>query len=530
MLCLYENQPTALQQLRSSVRSQLAALDNEIPFEQLSPEQLASLDAFIGPEKNSEEISPREGLARIRELLAQYGNLEGGKLDEAIKAVLNPIIESGVLTELAHRPDEGDQSSIVVLPDRVFVEVSKVRRSEIVAALPQRVSEKFQQIFNNPDALIVARLVSNYLVEKMPESTLTYDRDLSEEARRKAEESVEDAVISYKPGVNLLATAGEPITRLDELPVLRAEYDAWVSIISWSETGLRLLAFAGMIAAFYLLCGLFIHFQHDRRVITDPRQLLRLLGTVVVTCFLCAYTSADPMRAEVIGLVLCAMTLTIAFDREVALLVTNCLALTITLGLGLDIGEFVTLCSGICAASLLLGRIRTRTKLIYVGLASAVVVTLTHLGVDTVMGKLHAVDGVPEFANAITTNWKNLLPGLMVESLRLGAFTLLAAALMTGLLPFAERIYGVQTDLSLLELGDASHPLLRQLAQRAPGTYNHSINVAAIAESAADKIGRTACSRAWALISMTSARCSSPITSLRTKTKAVIVMKLCNRR
>jgi putative nucleotidyltransferase with HDIG domain len=41
----------------------------------------------------------------------------------------------------------------------------------------------------------------------------------------------------------------------------------------------------------------------------------------------------------------------------------------------------------------------------------------------------------------------------------------------------------------LLELGDASHPLLRQLAQRAPGTYNHSINVAAIAEAAADAIG-----------------------------------------
>jgi len=47
----------------------------------------------------------------------------------------------------------------------------------------------------------------------------------------------------------------------------------------------------------------------------------------------------------------------------------------------------------------------------------------------------------------------------------------------------------VQTDLSLLELGDASHPLLRRLAQRAPGTYNHSINVASIGEAAADAIG-----------------------------------------
>ncbi len=58
-----------------------------------------------------------------------------------------------------------------------------------------------------------------------------------------------------------------------------------------------------------------------------------------------------------------------------------------------------------------------------------------------------------------------------------------------GLLPLVEKSFAVQTDLSLLELGDASHPLLRRLAQRAPGTYNHSINVASIAEAAADAIG-----------------------------------------
>ena len=37
---------------------------------------------------------------------------------------------------------------------------------------------------------------------------------------------------------------------------------------------------------------------------------------------------------------------------------------------------------------------------------------------------------------------------------------------MTGLLPLVGESFGVQTDLSLLELGDASRPLLRRLAQR----------------------------------------------------------------
>ncbi len=60
---------------------------------------------------------------------------------------------------------------------------------------------------------------------------------------------------------------------------------------------------------------------------------------------------------------------------------------------------------------------------------------------------------------------------------------------MTGLLPFIEKSFGVLTDISLLEIGDISHPLLQELVRRAPGTYNHSINVAAIGEAAADAIG-----------------------------------------
>lgn len=487
--CFYENQPQPINQLRNDIRNLFSSLDNDIPYNELSASQRVALQSFLDGLNGDDAVSAEEALARIRGLLKQHGNLEGGKLDEAIKSVIDPIAEIGLLTQLSHDSDEGNQRSIIVLPDKVFVEVPRVRRSEIVAALPQNVSEKFQQTFTDPDALIVAKLVSNYLVLNMPERTLTYRQDLSEEARRKAEDSVEDALVSYYPKVSSLADAGQPITRKKELPILRAEYDTWIASLSWSETCIRLAAFVGMIGALYFLCGLFIHYQYDQNLVTDTKQLSLLLGTVVLTCMLCSYTSVDPMRAEIVPLVLCAMTLTIAFGRQVALLVTTCIALTVTLGLGLDIGEVTMLCSGVCSATLLLGRVRTRTKLIYVGLAAGAIVALTHFGVDTVLGKLHAVASSADNAENLGTNWQALLPGLVQESLRLGGFTVLAAALMTALLPFVERLFGVQTDLSLLELGDASHELLRQLAQRAPGTYNHSINVAAIAEAAADSIG-----------------------------------------
>jgi putative nucleotidyltransferase with HDIG domain len=124
----------------------------------------------------------------------------------------------------------------------------------------------------------------------------------------------------------------------------------------------------------------------------------------------------------------------------------------------------------VSTAVLLLGRIRGRTKLFYVGLIVGAVSMLTTLGVGTVVEQPFDV----------------LLRG---DAWQFGVFSFLAALLMTGLLPFIEKIFGVQTELSLLELGDMAHPLLQELVRRAPGTYNHSINVASIAEAAAESIG-----------------------------------------
>ena len=65
----------------------------------------------------------------------------------------------------------------------------------------------------------------------------------------------------------------------------------------------------------------------------------------------------------------------------------------------------------------------------------------------------------------------------------------LAGFIVSGLLPLVERCFSVVTDVSLLELGDGSHPLLQELVRRAPGTYTHSMTVATLAEPAAEAIG-----------------------------------------
>jgi hypothetical protein len=57
------------------------------------------------------------------------------------------------------------------------------------------------------------------------------------------------------------------------------------------------------------------------------------------------------------------------------------------------------------------------------------------------------------------------------------------------LLPVIESVFSITTDITLLELSDLNHPLLKRLSIEAPGTYHHSIMVGNLAEGAAKAIG-----------------------------------------
>jgi hypothetical protein len=66
---------------------------------------------------------------------------------------------------------------------------------------------------------------------------------------------------------------------------------------------------------------------------------------------------------------------------------------------------------------------------------------------------------------------------------------LVSAGLTFFLLPVAESVTHITTDLTLLELSDPSRPLLRRLSLEAPGTYAHSVAMANLVEAACNRIG-----------------------------------------
>jgi putative nucleotidyltransferase with HDIG domain len=84
------------------------------------------------------------------------------------------------------------------------------------------------------------------------------------------------------------------------------------------------------------------------------------------------------------------------------------------------------------------------------------------------------------------------LTGLKLETFGLFILCGLATLFVQPLIYIYEKIFGLVSDVSLLELSDTNTKLLKELSNRAPGTFHHSLNVANLAEASANEIGANA--------------------------------------
>lgn len=458
--CVYDHDVQLIVDLRKALKGRM--------FQVLSTPSPAEIDTALWEEfspldAEAEQYSPETAYIALRDALAGDDRLEQFEFN-LVKA-LERVERYGVLEKVQHALGEGSQTEICVarLTDGQFltqVPIEQVRKAEVLQRLKTRLAESF----GNP---AIGGPVFHWLRRQLP-GTLKYNQTSSEEARRQAEDAVGTLMTPYRDGVDVLAKAHKPLT-LEQVALLRHEYNTRVSRLPLASRLARVAAAIGMYIALYLLCGTYIYFRHPL-LITNFRRFITLQILAVATVGLASLTASDKWQAELIPLLLFASIVAIAHGQEMALLLTAAMCLVVAMALGLGLAEFVVFAATMAATILLLRHIRSRTKLIYVGICAAIVAFLTALGVGIV------TEQGPMFALLVAACWYAL-------------FAMLAMVIMTGILPFVEAAMEVQTEISLLELGDIAHPLLQELVQRAPGTYNHSINVASIAEAAAESIG-----------------------------------------
>ncbi len=483
---MHDSQP--LKELRSALKNQVFKVLGAKSYEDVKDNLWES---FLVKADESTKQADEMAFNAIRTALADDQDLT--RTAEAVQRAFQQFEENGLIEALSHEPEDGSQISILVYPvgKQSFVRIVDVQNviiAQATADLRKQIAKELE-LAEIPAAHVgtTAQLFYNFLTNQGFPTSLAIDEAATQLEYDKELRNVESHKY-YKPG-DTIAEGGTPLT-LAKVELLRHEYTSQLAEMSALQMICHSFADLGMYVALYILCGTYIYY-YDPRMLTGTRRLATVLGVVIVTVLLCRICAVDYWRAEVLPLVMFGITIAIAYSRELALILSAAVSLIVCLSLGLGLVEFVLLTATTSAAILLLNRVRSRTKLIYIGLGAAVVAMLTTIGIGTMTG--HALgpsggSGLLPFDDPHSPG-RSFLMQLASGAIWYGFCAILAGVVMTGLLPFIERLFDVQTDISLLELGDAAHPLLQELARRAPGTYNHSINVASMAEAAAETIG-----------------------------------------
>lgn len=92
------------------------------------------------------------------------------------------------------------------------------------------------------------------------------------------------------------------------------------------------------------------------------------------------------------------------------------------------------------------------------------------------------------YAFTLSTN-QLVSPSFLIDTAAAFVFFLITAVLVVGLLPALETLFGILTDMTLMEYTDPNSDLLRRFALEVPGTYQHSLVLGNLAESCAQAIG-----------------------------------------
>jgi hypothetical protein len=204
-------------------------------------------------------------------------------------------------------------------------------------------------------------------------------------------------------------------------------------------------------------------------------QLASLLSLPVATAAMAWASVSLPTEIPLeyaILLPALSMLVSVLFEARTAFVTTVVLALVVSGVRGNDYGSgLVLLVSGTLAAYST-NTLQSRTQIFTSILAILLGMLVGILGIDL------------ERATAIERIW----PKLVVGSVNAVVSPLATFAIII----LMERFANVATDLRLEEYDNLSHPLLTELAEHAPGSYQHTLAVARLAEAAAAAIGANA--------------------------------------
>jgi len=303
----------------------------------------------------------------------------------------------------------------------------------------------------------IAQLVGNSL-----QANLRVDDTATDTAKDEAAAAVQPVTITYRNG-DTIVKQGELITiieyqAIEELGLYQPEVTGGTSRVAIALLGVL----AVLLAAFFL-------WRIAPAQWTQPRHMAVLAILLVMSALMSRLPELIATDNRALGYLLPAVAIgflaAILFDPRTAVVLSIPMAGFTAASTG-DIAYTVYAGIATVVPVAFVSRVSSRRQLRVAVLLSAITVAPVAATVEWVFG-----DG-----------------NIAMSALWAFVGALVAGLIALGLVSFFETAFGITTSLGLLDLLDRNHPALRLIEEQAPGTFNHSMLVGALAGRAARAI------------------------------------------
>lgn len=323
-----------------------------------------------------------------------------------------------------------------------------------------------------------ARIVRSWILETAEElarANLTANAVATNELQKQAINAVEPVFLRIVAGEVLLrrgdrvtAAVRERIRLLNEKAETRT---------AWGET----IAVALLLSGIMVLAAVFfsrgrVPLDFGRKSACLTLAISGLTAGIGVAMFYAGLGLADGIGFDArlapyfLPLAVGTGLIALLVDSRTSLLAGIALTLFVAHRVNGDLALVTYYVVGMLTAGVAARHCRRRLDLLRIGLAVAVAQALVVPVTALLTGQPLDMSLLPHVLAALTS----------------GA---LVGVIILGLLPVLELVFDELTDPRLVELASADHPLLKELALKAPGTYYHSTMVANLAEAGADAVG-----------------------------------------
>lgn len=415
---------------------------------------------------------------RPADLATLYNELDAERMEEVLSEgmiILGELYRRGV-----HGEEDGFHlgSGGRLTLFRVEDEMGKIRNVDILS-----MEEGLRALRIQLSALDIpreARLALFRILRGGLRPNLIFDEGLTEERVEAAQAGVEPVEVAVEQGESII----EPNNRVSALDYEQLQaYRRALREGGSSEWGIDPLFIERALLGILILIGSGFFLKISRNTIQYNPRLLALSGALLLVNLLLirmvielgdsVLSEATPMVVQLVPyltpLILGPVLITILVGTGPGLLAAGLIAVFNAMMQNNSLSILLVSQVSCIGAIYYCRNIQLRASLVRAGFISGLLMALGAL----VQSFYNNLDVMAVGTQVLASVGNGLLSGILI----------------VGLLPIFEQVFKYTTDITLLELTDFNHPLLRKMQVHAPGSYHHSLMVANLSENAAAAVG-----------------------------------------